>query len=85
MAFHTTNATDYTLPHTFVITFHTIDTVTLAMSTLTPELSGLLPIIRGEFSKLRIPSSSDRVHKDECMFSFDRYLLLLNHEVIKLH
>ena len=31
----------------------------------------LLPIIRGELSKLKVPHASDKVYKDECMFSFD--------------
>lgn len=30
-----------------------------------------LPIIRAEMSKLRVPVASDKVYKDECMFSFD--------------
>jgi ubiquitin carboxyl-terminal hydrolase 5/13 len=40
------------------------------------SISTLLPIIRAEFSKLRIPHSSDKVYKDECMVSFDRYCSL---------
>ena len=35
------------------------------------NVGSLLPIIRGEMSKLRIPHGSDKVYKDECMFSFD--------------
>ena len=31
----------------------------------------LLAIIRGEFSGMRVPSSHDRVYKDECVMSFD--------------
>ena len=31
----------------------------------------LLAIIRGEFSGLQIPSSHDKVYKDECVMSFD--------------
>jgi ubiquitin carboxyl-terminal hydrolase 5/13 len=34
-------------------------------------VAALLPIIRGEMSKLKIPHVSDKVYKDECMFSFD--------------
>lgn len=35
------------------------------------NVSSLLPIIRGDMSKLKIPHTSDKVYKDECMFSFD--------------
>ena len=31
----------------------------------------VLNVIRGEFSKLRVPSSHDKVYKDECCLSFD--------------
>ena len=31
----------------------------------------LLPVIRSQFSKLKIPSIHDKVHKDECCISFD--------------
>ena len=31
----------------------------------------LLAIIRSEFSGLRVPSSHDKVYKDECVISFD--------------
>ena len=33
--------------------------------------STILNIIRSEFSKLKIPHSSEKVYKDECVFSFD--------------
>ena len=35
------------------------------------SLSHVLPVIRGEFSKLRVPQVHDKVYNDECMFSFD--------------
>ena len=36
-----------------------------------PLDSEILKVIRGEFSKLRIPSSRDKCYKDECTVSFD--------------
>eukprot|EP01041_Mallomonas_annulata_P000535 gene535-1023_t len=35
------------------------------------DLNNLLPIIRSEFGKLKIPTQHDKVYKDECIFSFD--------------
>eukprot|EP01036_Dinobryon_divergens_P039629 gene39629-52265_t len=35
------------------------------------DLNNLLPIIRSEFGKLKIPTQHDKVYKDECVFSFD--------------
>jgi ubiquitin carboxyl-terminal hydrolase 5/13 len=35
------------------------------------NVASLLPIIRGEISKLRIPQAADKVYKDECVLSFD--------------
>ena len=43
------------------------------------NLSTLLPIIRGEFGQLKMPVASDKVHKDECMASFDRYSMHYYH------
>lgn len=31
----------------------------------------VLALIRPHFSKVKIPSTYDKVYKDECMFSFD--------------
>lgn len=31
----------------------------------------MLGLIRLQFSKVKIPSTYDKVYKDECMFSFD--------------
>jgi ubiquitin carboxyl-terminal hydrolase 5/13 len=38
-----------------------------ALSTVT----NYLPLIRGELSKLRVPTKQDKVYKDECIYSFD--------------
>jgi ubiquitin carboxyl-terminal hydrolase 5/13 len=35
------------------------------------DISSVLPVIRGELSKLKIPGTHDKVYNDECMFSFD--------------
>lgn len=35
------------------------------------DISTALPLVRGEFGKLRMPSSHDKVYKDECVLSFD--------------
>ena len=35
------------------------------------DISNLLPIIRSQFAKLKIPTEHDRVFKDECILSFD--------------
>lgn len=35
------------------------------------NISALLPVLRGEMSKMRIPSRDTRVYKDECVYSFD--------------
>ncbi len=35
------------------------------------SLSELLPIIRSQFSKLKICGPQDKVYKDECVYSFD--------------
>lgn len=40
-------------------------------ATTTKTVAEVLPILRGEMSKLRIPSTHDKVYKDECMYSFD--------------
>ncbi len=34
-------------------------------------ISEVLPILRGEMSKLRVPTAHDKVYKDECIYSFD--------------
>lgn len=34
-------------------------------------VSSLLPYLRGEMSKMRIPHNRDKVYKDECVYSFD--------------
>ncbi|CAN0361776.1 unnamed protein product [Discosporangium mesarthrocarpum] len=41
---------------------------------LTPSGMGdeVLALIRPHFSAVRVPSTHDKVYKDECMFSFDR-------------
>ena len=36
-----------------------------------PVTEDVLSVIRGEFSKLRLPSAHDKCYKDECLVSFD--------------
>lgn len=43
----------------------------ISISTVMSNVAALLPIIRGEISKLRIPQAADKVYKDECVLSFD--------------
>ena len=35
------------------------------------SLAAVLPTVRGEFSKLKVPGPHDKVYNDECMYSFD--------------
>lgn len=35
------------------------------------QVAAILPILRGEMSKMRCPSRDTRVYKDECVYSFD--------------
>ena len=35
------------------------------------DISDALHIVRGEFSKLRLPKDTDNIYKDECIYSFD--------------
>lgn len=35
------------------------------------SVASVLPIIRGEMSRLHVPSAHDKVYKDECLYSFD--------------
>jgi ubiquitin carboxyl-terminal hydrolase 5/13 len=37
----------------------------------TTEIESVLPIIRAEMGKLKIPRTTDKVYNDECIFSFD--------------
>lgn len=40
-------------------------------SKMTSTLESVRPILRAEISKLRVPAPSDKVFKDECVYSFD--------------
>lgn len=35
------------------------------------QVAELLPLLRGEMSKMRIPHTRDKVYKDECVYTFD--------------
>lgn len=35
------------------------------------HISEILPLLRGEMSKMRVPHHRDKVYKDECVYSFD--------------
>ena len=38
---------------------------------MTADINSLLPVIRSQFSKIKLCSTHDKVYKDECVYSFD--------------
>ena len=38
---------------------------------MTTDINSLLPVIRSQFSKIKLCSTHDKVYKDECLLSFD--------------